>query len=805
MKQLMLAILFVVVHGAAAAAPAGFASAPTAKRDGGTVTVSFALSAPNDVAVYVLDAKGKCVRHLAAGMLGGEKPPPAPFKAELVQSLTWDGKDDYGRTAEGGPFKVRVCLGLEPEFDRMIGHKPACVTGGMSMNRIGGLGVGPDGTVYVLTTLSGFGTGSSHASIKAFDRDGVYLRMVAPYPANLPEDKLKGIKRIDVSPGRPVPFVYNAETRALVPGLGENGLHRMVVTSDSRLVFRGSRGINRNRDGYSQLVALNTDGSIPSDGLLGPKSGGCLAVSLDGKTLFAATGSGVHAVVWGEDKSRRVVSAKLAAPSSLAIDADGNFYVAESKAGRVSVFKPDGSKLGEIQASGAAGIAVHPKTGAVYIAGGKKCTSLWKYDSWKHPKPSATGALPKASGRPAWYTLALDVSGQTPALWAACPKSILRLEDRGTQIKKAGGIKDNGSSAKATDLFVLDGKLHVYSQRGYWGPAVYDALSGKAVRQKTPKKAPYVGYIIQGGADGKYYTLNSGGKLARFDNRAKALPFSAADKGIVTGLGHTRTRARGMDIDGLGNIYVLRQKLQPEKAGDANSVAKFGPDGQAIDKNLVDSDIRNLNSVRVDPAGNVYLALGVRPDGKMVPPCLDGRVPDSRQDPDADSGHNYYPLMYGMIAKFGPGGGHVRRKGEGLAAIYAWDKKVFVKGAEWIFFGASLVPVFTHGGMKPDICACESPRFDVDKFGRSFFGDACGFRVGVLDSAGNLIRWFGDYGNQDSAGPGSAISTPDIPIGWVHAVAVDEYAGACFIGDRLNQRVVRVKLGYEAEQICTIE
>ena len=97
---------------------------------------------------------------------------------------------------------------------------------------------------------------------------------------------------------------------------------------------------------------------------------------------------------------------------------------------------------------------------------------------------------------------------------------------------------------------------------------------------------------------------------------------------------------------------------------------------------------------------------------------------------------------------------------------------------------------------------CESPRFDVDGFGRSFFGDACGFRVGVLDTGGTLICWFGSYGNQDSAGPGSPIPTPEIPIGWAHAVAVDDEAA--FVGDRLNQRVVRVKLGCAAEASCAL-
>ena len=69
--------------------------------------------------------------------------------------------------------------------------------------------------------------------------------------------------------------------------------------------------------------------------------------------------------------------------------------------------------------------------------------------------------------------------------------------------------------------------------------------------------------------------------------------------------------------------------------------------------------------------------------------------------------------------------------------------------------------------------------------------------MGVLDTAGNLITRFGRYGKQDSAGRGSAISIPDIPLGWAQAIAVNDEA--VFIGDRLNQRVVRVNLEYTAE------
>jgi len=195
------------------------------------------------------------------------------------------------------------------------------------------------------------------------------------------------------------------------------------------------------------------------------------------------------------------------------------------------------------------------------------------------------------------------------------------------------------------------------------------------------------------------------------------------------------------------------------------------------------------------------LAVGVRPATERLPPHLRGKGPDGRKDRDAERGHNYYPLMYGSIVKFGPKGGEVRLAGGGEPVNYAYGNKAFVKGAHWMFSGASNVPSWQTWG-NPNICLCEAPRFDVDGFGRSFFGDACSFRVGVLDTAGNLITWFGRYGNQDSAGPGSAIPIPDIPVGWVQAVAVNDEAA--FIGDRLNQRVVRVRLDHAASEAVAV-
>ena len=83
-------------------AQAAFTARPAAARDGNKVKITFTLSAPTDVEVAVLDAKGQVVRHLAAGLLGENA--PAPFKKNsLSQEIVWDGKDDLGKPAVGGP------------------------------------------------------------------------------------------------------------------------------------------------------------------------------------------------------------------------------------------------------------------------------------------------------------------------------------------------------------------------------------------------------------------------------------------------------------------------------------------------------------------------------------------------------------------------------------------------------------------------------------------------------------------------------------------------------------------------------
>jgi hypothetical protein len=99
-----------------------FTAKPTVKNLGNDkYEIAFAVKGYCDVTVGIVDTNGVVVRHLASGVLGANAPAPLQ-KNSLKQTLYWNGKDDlyeYHKTPE--KLKVRVMLGLKPEFDKRLG------------------------------------------------------------------------------------------------------------------------------------------------------------------------------------------------------------------------------------------------------------------------------------------------------------------------------------------------------------------------------------------------------------------------------------------------------------------------------------------------------------------------------------------------------------------------------------------------------------------------------------------------------------------------------------------------------------
>src|SRR5947207_3519248 len=207
MKVPRTALVIALLAGAVPAAEAqpAFTKGPTAIKTGDRVKIDFTVDRNTDVAVYVEDAEGKIVRHLAAGVLG--KNPPEPLRPNaLAQALEWDGKDDFGKPAAGGPFKVRVRLGMKPEFAGFLMHNPD------GSGEVSAVAVGPGGALYVFHKDGTANGNMGGHKVKVYDRDGRHRKALTPFPADVDPSKVKGLGTFQTAEGDLVPHVHNWET-----------------------------------------------------------------------------------------------------------------------------------------------------------------------------------------------------------------------------------------------------------------------------------------------------------------------------------------------------------------------------------------------------------------------------------------------------------------------------------------------------------------------------------------------------------------------------------------------------------------
>jgi len=80
------------------------------------------------------------------------------------------------------------------------------------------------------------------------------------------------------------------------------------------------------------------------------------------------------------------------------------------------------------------------------------------------------------------------------------------------------------------------------------------------------------------------------------------------------------------------------------------------------------------------------------------------------------------------------------------------------------------------------------------------------YRITVVDNAGNIIKRMGHYGNADSMGPGenSLVKKPAIPLGFPMTVGAAPDHNHIYVGDPINNRIVRIDTSYDAEATCTV-
>jgi len=857
MGRATMALALLALSAPAAAAEVGFSKRPEVVRAGDGFSIRFAVSGPTDVDVAVLDAAGNVVRHLAAGLLGGDSPPPVPLRPGLSQQIGWDGNDDDGRTATSGPFRVRVRAGLKPKLHKIIGWS------GQSLDGPNGLVAGPDGTLYVVSSSTLYAHRQTWL-VTAFDREGRYLRQVFPGPANLPPEKRKGWPRITLDDGREIPVVFHLLPRTTYPGAVFGRRTFPVATRDGRLIFLTGPGASTIKypdvRGGRRLLILGTDGGVPED-FLGPVvcpmigGTGHVALSPDDKYVYATgfvdtrlkdpkgpvnvvyrvplDGSGPSEVFIGRPYETQDRPAGLSDPQGIATDAAGNLYVADYGHDRIAVFKPDGSYLDEIPVARPDTVLVSRRTGAIYVMQLEERTKPFDHQhyyvrahNWRAKQIVKFGSLEEKTVRATYVNtqvskygggafMTLDESGDRPVLWVTGLKylggPVFKLVDRVDRFESLGtpisdrleeGVEHLGFIG---DVTVVGDK--VITRHPAFGMHTntsfsYSAETGEYVGPYVPKRedgrTENMWSLLYGemvaGRDGRLYVHADNNVIRRYDAEGRQVLFDATGTNAIEGFWHGHTRGAGMFIDRRGTIFVPAAKANREL--DEMHVKMVGPDGVTRNESLVAIHGSRMGGIAVDSRGSVYLGVQAVPKDERVPPFFADKLP---ADGEANHPSNDY-LHVGAIYKFPPSGGRFVIDPDGPLVGHAQYKPVplRVEGHEWM---RRLGLIGNHGHELG--CHCETTRFDLDRFDRLFVPDPFRSCVHVLDASGNTITRFGSYGNMDSRGPGSRVPEPAIPLGW--PLSVECAGGRAFIADLVNRRIVAVGFEHAAAGECAVE
>jgi HEAT repeat protein len=795
-----------------------FAARPTARLEDGDVVIEFSAAQKTDVAVFVKDHRGRTVRHLAAGVLGDNA--PAPLKAgRLDQRLVWDGRDDDGGALPAGKYSIEVALGLAPRFDRLFLNDP------LAVGAVHGLAVGPGGNLYV---LGGRGRVSARSRFLVLDPHGKYLRTILPRPAGLPLERVKSLGELVLENGERFPL-------ALLPQYGGPLNQVPVVAPNGDLIFANGymqyhaerhrfHAIERLKPQWPRrLLRLAPDGGAPQAGYLGPVLGKdfekktlYLALSPDGETVYiSGAGHAVFKLRWGADQKPLLFlgvpdsagkGAKgLKSPCGIAIDGKGNLYVADRGNHRVACFDPAGRLLGEIPVEWPLHLAVHPKTGAIYVIRGYRSYELVKFTGLGKATPAAR--LPLKSR---WPVLALDARGARPVVYvgnldrrsgreAHTHQAVTRILDMGKRFSDAGEVT-RGAPARPGPLLLAADRRRGWVY-GVTGNSNF-RLSGNTGRIETiplrqhPKSNN--SHDMTCAADGTVAVLVPS-EIGRFDPELLPVPFSCSKSFITHFKGEGRAFAgRGGFITPDGSIY---RNHEPGGHGTPMRVSVVGSDGIMKDRTRVLLETGSSAGIRVDRAGNIYVLDHLKPLGKPVPDAFQGKLKIER--------HNPFVYHYGSVLKFGPGGGVVRelslkaprkrelKPGEMQFTTAEGRGDYLSQGALWSYYGVSMItPALDRGRYSPYNCMCLTPNFDVDEFARVFVPDQLRCRVVVLDTAGNFITAFGGYGNVDQRGPELSFADP-------RSVMVSR--DAAYVGDARNNRIVEVKLEYRKRASCAVQ
>ncbi len=801
---------------------------------GASASITFSVKEAVDVAVMVMNEEGKIIRHLASGLLGPN--PPKPLQANtLKQTLSWDYKDDQGKDVPKGKYTVRVGLGLDAEFDRVLLWTP------YEFRNLQGLATAADGTVYVFDTINGYGGGGglNFSVILAYDRDGKYLRQVYPFPGNQTYEQVAGAHPIKLADNSWIPTMYTLTQHSFLPWTALLPMQSPVVTKGKagQLIFvnGGSRWFRTPK----RLLKTSVDGRVPSD-FAGPilanrmiNGKAALALSPDGKYVYVTGMQGenlydqvphhvVYRLAWdapappiNEILSQPFIGGYLKRgdskqllndPRGVDVGPDGSIYIADLGNERVIAFDDKGEFKGAFQVKQPHVVRVHPKTGALYVFSDFDTTcrvTKFKDLSGKElarvelPGGSSHKVLPGGSRG----VMGLDASGEQARLWVAYSRTILQIEETEKGLKNNGDVmrarRDPKLGPTPRKLARLDFTHHPESHElfiradslgGANNVSVYSGSTGEFVRDLELEEKRFGFDFADLGPDGNFYSIKRGG-IHKYDRNFKPVDFKDAKKPVVD----TKIYRYG---NGDYSTFCVSPRGEIAVLNNHEGLHVWNLDGTLVRKNVITGHLGYISHiVRMDSQGGIYLGVTVRDPKQLLLPELKGRLP---WDFDFNASPQWhYEHVYGSVLKFKPEGGKIEPNPEGNSVIamnYSGYNRCKIEGQDWLRFG--FAPRM-HRDTENAKCNCEQGSFDLDGFDRLYIPNAPMFHVQVVDRNNNPLLRIGKYGNMDAAGLDSAVKSKALHFAWPNNISVDDRY--IYVSDLYNDRIVRGRLVYRAQ------
>jgi hypothetical protein len=472
---------------------------------GGQWQVAFEVSETTDVEVSIVDVRdSSVVRHLAAGLLGSNPPPPLSANT-LHQTFTWDGRDDFGALVpDPGALTLRVRAGLSAELVNIAGEDLYNFSG--SARSTPSIVQDDDGSVLI------YGLAKGNAFLRKYDASGNYVKTVYPPSAAAQADSVMSYG-INVLPGSQwapkahrigsyqnvviTPNSYlNSATGAsarLLP-IGRPGELVIANCGNTSVPFQvmGKDGNFTNSTVSNLLTAPPVPAGYNNYSLCGPKyftashdpgylylSGWYYGVLTAGSWLISACDTGFWAdgqvfkvnratgvaTSWLKLDSVPVLSADRQAKiggganataviHGVAVDDSGHVFVCDRLHQCIGVYDTNAVRLGSIPCIDPDFVAVSRRTGVIYVLTrravyGSGSFMLRKFSGWRSPGPavatlSLTTAVDDWAGAPA---MVLTESGSATSIYIGYGSIGFRLyADNGTSFGLVRDFSENKNS-----------------------------------------------------------------------------------------------------------------------------------------------------------------------------------------------------------------------------------------------------------------------------------------------------------------------------------------------------------------------